>query len=69
MRKKKFSKERFYRRLIAQNSGYVDSVNFGKCLPVGFDWKAFQEATKKVALVFKQMCEKMNHRVASKVKI
>lgn len=69
MRRKKFSKKQFYRRLIAQNSGYVDSVNFGKCLPVGFDWKAFQEATKKAALAFKQMCEKMNHRVASKVKI
>ncbi|MCF3127962.1 hypothetical protein LRQ09_11345 [Acinetobacter soli] len=69
MSKKKFSKKRFYRRLIAQNSGCVDSGNIGKCLPVGFDWKAFQEATKKIALVFKQMCEKMNCRVATKVKI
>ncbi|WP_149930710.1 hypothetical protein [Acinetobacter soli] len=69
MRKKKFSKDRFYRRLVAQNSGCVDSGNISKCMPVGFDWKAFQEATKKVALVFKQMCEKMNHRESTKVKI
>ena len=69
MRRKKFSKKHFYHRLIAQNSGYGDSGNVGNCLPVGFDWKAFQEATQKAALAFKQMCEKMNHRVATKVKI
>lgn len=69
MRKKKYTKQQFYRRLYAQNSGYVDSVNVGKCFPVGFDWKAFQEVTKKAALAFKQMCEKMNHWVATKVKI